>query len=889
MNIPAIYQYYPSVPLSELSDLYSAGQQTLDGQKICIISHLPKTVRLDDRFPFNNAYILFIENTAQVDSIEWSYTLRNRGENYENSSFLYDRGDGTNRYSIAFREPLFAGGTIPQVDWLQITCKVTKGGREVELTLEHNFAAMLNVQASGFSGPTQTSYFAGNPFVTNYLLNHLKDYLPKNVVAWNNSVVDFDTDSTLSKIVASIIYNNVITSDLPFLPPDDYYDLNEFTNAGLQDLLNDNKAFTGAFTNGICHLPLHILNDAMGGTNTVPDFANIAADNAVYEMILQEPPSQDANGDEYMNTVPQKITASKKRLTDDLPRLKEMFNFSLFPKSAINLTAILIKFLFECSKKNDCKDCKSKFSTWPFLTLSGLKDNQDFLKNTLTHYFNRPANFVPDFATKAVNTTKLVWGPAIYTIVYTAPRITKAYFATRVVRPVDTNERVFYLERIDNNSIRADDAGNALSQQPVFDTALGREIYVVVETLHARGKDVTVNIRPSTAIITGATTAMEVLQGTSFVTQLTTSVGAPAAFNDNNGALGATTASNTYFKIDHADRAIFKITLRPSTRALFDTWTDNLGAITATLELDVKFADDTPAYFGHDVVVLKNQGSFLNASDPYDNTSRFRAVNRIVYEIYHEDNDYNHRIGTGNAVDKLGKIENHFMDALTPQVPAVPARKVCYFYHDQHGNEHFLGEFEIIKTRRWIPQAGAPAVLSTDPNDLVSITDGTQLDEYNRRGVHISLFVNTPDREYIGLETFAALLGAMAVNSVYNLGYNGFSAVNGESIGGSISHINGTAGDLRYIRTQRDGGACLLTDASFDYPYQTLFVESLFYYGWSQALRANGTVIQMLSERFTLNGQTEQLPHTLHFTTPRHNNHLHLQGFLQTTVETINP
>lgn len=889
MNIPAIYQYYPSLPLSELSDLYSAGDNTLNGQRACIISHLPKTLRTRDRFPFNNAYVLFIENTTVVDSIDWSVKLYNRNEELPNIGFAEESGNHTNRFTLSFTESAFSGSNMPQVDKLKITCVVKRGANKLELSVQHNFALMINVENSGLSGPNQSAYFAGNPFVTNYLMNHLKDYLLSEALLWNNSNIDLDADDSLRKIVTAIIYNNVTTAGAIFPVLGDSYDLNEYNNTGIYDLINENKVYEGSFINGICRLPLHILNDAMDGTNTLPNFENISDANPVYQMILHEPPAEDENDDEYMNSVSANLAASKRRLTDNRARLTELYNLTMFPKPAIKLTAILIKFLFECSKKNECKDCKNKFITWPHLPLIGLKYNRDFLKNTLTHYFNRPAKVVPNFATKAVITTNMVWGPAIHTITHVAPRITKAYFATRFATLLNATDRVFEMDRIDNQSVRVDDAGTAIFQQPDFDTALGRQVFVVVETLHARGKTVSVAIKPSATNIAGNTNALEVLNDRDvFVTQLTEAVGDTRPLHNHDRVIG-TDATRRYFKIDNADKAIFEIVLRPEAKATFNTWTDTLALDTANLELHVKFEDETPAYFGSSLVATQKEASFLNASDPYDNTCRFRVVNRAVYEIFHEGNRYKHLIGRGVAVDRLGRIENHYIDTLTPTTASVPGRKASYFYHDEIGNEHYFGDFETVTARRWIPHSGGPATQTTNVNDVVFMADATQLQEYNRRGLHVSLFVNTTDRQYIALDCFASLLGSMAVNSVYNLGYNGFSAVNGESIGGSVSHINGSAGDLRYITTGRDGGPCLLTDADFDYPYQTLFVESLFYYGWSQGTRADGSVILMLSERFLLGGVTEQLPHTLHFTTPRHNNHLHVQGFLTATVEVMNP
>lgn len=206
-----------------------------------------------------------------------------------------------------------------------------------------------------------------------------------------------------------------------------------------------------------------------------------------------------------------------------------------------------------------------------------------------------------------------------------------------------------------------------------------------------------------------------------------------------------------------------------------------------------------------------------------------------------------------------------------------------YYYHDLYDNEHIFGDFQAIQTRRWIRKG----VLSNDPNDLVELVDRNDFAEYNHNGVHINFMTDNSDRDFINPECFAGLLGAMARMNVFDLGFNGFSNSNGDP-GVSSSHLNGVAGDLRYLRTDHNGGPVLLQDALFDYDRQVEFNNALFDFGWARTT-------EMLSERFQRDGQTLLLPHTIHYhkvldngTVVRHDNHLHVQGFDTNTVHEIN-
>ncbi|HEX2683612.1 MAG TPA: hypothetical protein VHL77_06755, partial [Ferruginibacter sp.] len=364
MDIPVVYQYYPIVPLSDLSDLYSAGENTLNNKKICIISYLPKTLRIDGKFPFNNVYVLFVQNTATVTSVQWSIQLYKNGLRVTDNSFFGTRGGTSNQFVVGFPADLFDSNGQLKVDRMRVTCRVEKNAEIKTLTVEHNFAKMLNVQNAGLFSPAQSMLFAGTPAVSNFLFNHLKDYFHNGSISWFDDVVDVDAvgENTLMRIAASLAYHTISTAQRPVFLPEGYYDLTEFSNSHIETFLTDPNATTyeGEFTSGICSLPLHVLNEVLAGT-AIPDFDNINLNNKIYSMIVYDPQVLVNNvQDEFLQVVPIKLADLKERLVIDKQRFTELYVLTMFPKSAITLAAVVVKYIYACSVENDCRDCKNR-------------------------------------------------------------------------------------------------------------------------------------------------------------------------------------------------------------------------------------------------------------------------------------------------------------------------------------------------------------------------------------------------------------------------------------------------------------------------------------------------------------------------------------------------
>lgn len=702
MVIPKIYRYYPRVPLAELSDLYSPGNNTLAGKKIAIVSHLPKTLRINAEFAFNNLYTLFVEDTAEVDSIAWTYKLYKMGSSFRAKDFAIEGGATTNEYSLYFLNELFPFDDDEFVyDTLRVTCTVEKGANKVELSVEHTLIRMLDVRKTGLFTGTQSMPFTGSPTTTNYIMNHLADYFTQPGLKFNEQLIhpDFSGENTLIRIVLSLIYYNLSTSSNQVWDPILFYDITEYNNTEIQSCINDGKPYNGGFTNGLCRLPLHVLNKVIGFSNTVPDYSNVTA-NMIYNLIKFDPVLKiEGIEDDLLQVVPVTIEELKTDLISDEARFAELYHLSLFPKSAIKLTAVMINFLFECSRANQCRDCKNRFVTWPLLNLDGLKDNQDFLRNILTHYHNGPANTITDFALKANKITQLTWTPVIHTLLNIQPRIVKAYFARKVVTQTPAGDHVFSFERLDSSMTYYDADGNELIPSN-FDVQLGRQVYLVVETLQSRGKELIVNIKPTNAVLTGNTNNLEVLRDVNFVTDLNVFVGKFDDLKNNDNVLGPG-QTEKWFPIDNADRAIIKLSIRPATRAQFNVWTANLATNVATLELKVRRTDNTPAYFGNNITGTLTEGEFLNANDRYYTFERFRVINQIVYETYAVGNRNKQRKNnSANFVDRIGRIENDYVNNIGDGDVNANFRKVSFYYHDEVDNLYFITECPLFKPRR---------------------------------------------------------------------------------------------------------------------------------------------------------------------------------------------
>ena len=143
-------------------------------------------------------------------------------------------------------------------------------------------------------------------------------------------------------------------------------------------------------------------------------------------------------------------------------------------------------------------------------------------------------------------------------------------------------------------------------------------------------------------------------------------------------------------------------------------------------------------------------------------------------------------------------------------------------------------------------------------------------------------------RRSMNPDLFAGFIGAIAQfyesNSHNYISGEGFAYEDG-SCYPSVSHVNGVAGDVYYLATDDSLTRPLLNSSHFDYENQKDFNNLLYDFGFAREER-------LISENFINSavGVTAStiLPHSRHYTNPRHNNHLHIYGFDHDSIYNIN-
>jgi hypothetical protein len=232
----------------------------------------------------------------------------------------------------------------------------------------------------------------------------------------------------------------------------------------------------------------------------------------------------------------------------------------------------------------------------------------------------------------------------------------------------------------------------------------------------------------------------------------------------------------------------------------------------------------------------------------------FSGADIVTYHIYHD-----------------GKIEKH----IPQEILKGYEQKYKYVYHDKNKKIHELGIFTIHVTKAMgrgnIPQAHNVELINVKEFEKGYISsDGNVKAKF-------ATFNSDSQRWYINPDCFAGLLGAMLELNADYLGFNGFSTYDAKSVQ-SKSHINGVAGDLRYISTKRNGELTWLSYSSFDFDEQEKFNTALYKFGWARTSL-------MYSEYFTYKKQPNTLlNYTKHMkkAPPNgydHYHHLHICGF----------
>lgn len=201
-----------------------------------------------------------------------------------------------------------------------------------------------------------------------------------------------------------------------------------------------------------------------------------------------------------------------------------------------------------------------------------------------------------------------------------------------------------------------------------------------------------------------------------------------------------------------------------------------------------------------------------------------------------------------------------------------------FIYYEANGQTHNLGKSKYIITKRWVSKG----VYGQGNTFLIDIR---HFASYRRGDVGYKMLMNSgQQRYYLGGIEMASFLGALCKAGNDDLSFNGFSTVNG-SPGDSKSHINGEAGDIRYLRKDRKTEAVILQDENYDHQRTLELINNFIIFGWGRSKL-------MISEYFTNtkagvnNSYIFPKCFQLKSKNPRHNNHLHMQG-LSAFIEDI--
>ncbi len=230
-------------------------------------------------------------------------------------------------------------------------------------------------------------------------------------------------------------------------------------------------------------------------------------------------------------------------------------------------------------------------------------------------------------------------------------------------------------------------------------------------------------------------------------------------------------------------------------------------------------------------------------------------------------------------------------------------KKARYYYYESTGKQHFIGKTKVHSTKRHLKKN----VLSKKKGDDTLLAYSKDIQSYSSGSVKFKFASWNSDsgRWYINPNCLAGLLGAMIKESIEDLGFNGFSIKNGNTAGGSSSHINGEKGDLRYLSTTINDNApaihlftnqaTKIQNPNFDYSRQEKFNEALYNFGWGRTTKMYSENFYIEEEKEYVNPKTKKkeikkekvkklLSHCDHKMKLgengfRHYHHIHLTGF----------
>jgi N-acetylmuramoyl-L-alanine amidase len=221
-----------------------------------------------------------------------------------------------------------------------------------------------------------------------------------------------------------------------------------------------------------------------------------------------------------------------------------------------------------------------------------------------------------------------------------------------------------------------------------------------------------------------------------------------------------------------------------------------------------------------------------------------------------------------------GTIEKH----IPTKIKAGYEKKYKYVYYDKAGTENEICISNFVFAKKWIKGSknnGGKGWVSVGgryyqegqgTNELLKMPLPLN---YSKNGVIIKLADNTT-REYINPTAFASIIGALGECNYSDVAMNGFTSQDGTGAP-SVSHVNGIAGDFRYLRKDKSGANLLINNepSALDIVRQEKFIDALIKFGYAS----------FLSFKIVVNGKNFILKNSSHLVDHHHHLHANRQGY----------
>ena len=205
-----------------------------------------------------------------------------------------------------------------------------------------------------------------------------------------------------------------------------------------------------------------------------------------------------------------------------------------------------------------------------------------------------------------------------------------------------------------------------------------------------------------------------------------------------------------------------------------------------------------------------------------------------------------------------------------PLIRIDPTGMLDDYYIRQDGNIDVIRTDDETDTFYYVNNENQTTNLGTfekNENGLIQLPSSHSVDG-NGVSFAFSVKAGQGDKSFIAPEAFAAVLGAFSETGYNDFTITQFSNSDGSSPAPSISHINGSNGDFRYLRKDGSGNPVTVFDSQFDTRRNANFTNALSKYGYSDLKSYHIP---------TPNKNAVALPNTSQL--KGHHNHLHLQGF----------